>query len=65
MDLWKLETLRLLIHGECGLGQKFLGPALLHALEEFPTFSIDLPSLLGDSVCRTHDEALFNKVKEE
>jgi len=55
---------RLLIHGMPGLGQKLFGPAILHRLEEFPMYSIDLSSLLGDPTARSPAEALFSKVKE-
>jgi len=55
---------RLLIHGRAGFGQKHLGPAILHGLEEFPMYSIDLSSLLGDPTARTPAEALLSKVKE-
>ena len=55
---------RLLIHGRAGFGQKHLGPAILHGLEEFPMYSIDLSSLLGDPTARTPAEAILSKVKE-
>ena len=56
--------MRLLIHGDYGLGQNYYGPAVLHALEEFPIYSIDLPTILGDATCRHHDEAIYNQIKE-
>jgi hypothetical protein len=40
---------RVLVHGLAGMGQSHVGPALLHAFEEYPVYSLDLPSLLGDS----------------
>jgi len=55
---------RILLHGNAGMGQSMIGPALLHSLEEFPCFSIDLPTLAGDASTRSHDECLFNVIKE-
>merc|ERR1712048_1181140 len=55
---------RLLIHGEYGMGQKFYGPAILHGLEEFPIYSIDLPTIIGDITSRHHDEAIYSQIKE-
>jgi len=59
----KPDQPRLLISGPIGYGQSFLGPAILHELEEFPTYSIDLPTLLG-SPQGSADEVLFNLVKQ-
>eukprot|EP00494_Astrolonche_serrata_P028693 UN28960 len=46
------------------MGQSYIGPALLHALEEYPIYSIDLPSLVGDHSSRSHDESLLSLIKE-
>jgi len=55
---------RLLLYGQPGMGQAMIGPALLHSLEEFACFSIDLPTLVGDASTRSHDESLFNIMRE-
>ncbi|OXG18691.1 ATPase [Cryptococcus neoformans Tu401-1] len=50
-SLDKLRTFRprILVHGQPGMGQIFLGPAVLHHLEGFHIQSLDLGTLLGDS----------------
>ncbi|WWD22907.1 hypothetical protein CI109_107402 [Kwoniella shandongensis] len=50
-SLDKLRTFRprILVHGQPGLGQTFLGPAVLHHLEGFHVQSFDLGTLMGDS----------------
>ncbi|WVW81401.1 hypothetical protein I302_103394 [Kwoniella bestiolae CBS 10118] len=50
-SLDKLRTFRprILVHGEAGMGQTYLGPAILHHLEGFHVQSFDLGTLLGDS----------------
>lgn len=40
---------RLLISGAAGMGQAYLGPAILHHLEGFHVQNLDLGVLLGDS----------------
>jgi len=40
---------RILIHGSAGMGQAWLGPAILHHLEGFHVQSLDLGTLMGDS----------------
>jgi len=44
---------RLLIYGETGMGQQYLGAAILHHLEKTHVQSFDLATLLGDSA-RVH-----------
>ncbi len=39
---------RVLVHGDAGMGQTLLGPALLQALEDYPLYTLDLPTLLAD-----------------
>lgn len=39
---------RLLIAGRSGMGQNFLGSAILHHLEGFHVQSLDLATLVGD-----------------
>ncbi|KAK8844545.1 hypothetical protein IAR55_006392 [Kwoniella newhampshirensis] len=50
-SLDKLRTFRprILVHGQPGLGQAFLGPAVLHHLEGFHVQNFDLGALMGDS----------------
>jgi len=40
---------RLLIYGETGMGQQYLGAAILHHLEKTHVQSFDLATLMGDS----------------
>jgi SpoVK/Ycf46/Vps4 family AAA+-type ATPase len=49
-----LETLRVyrprvVLHGPSGLGQTYLGPAILHHLEGYHVQSFDLATLMSDS----------------
>lgn len=55
----KLRTYRprLLIYGEAGMGQTYLGPALLHHLEGFHVQSFDIATLMSDST-RTPEAAV-------
>lgn len=55
----KLRTYRprLLIYGEQGMGQTYLGPALLHHLEGFHVQSFDIATLMSDST-RTPEAAV-------
>ncbi len=43
---------RVLVHGSPELGQAQLTAALLHGLERFPVFSLDLASLCSDTVAK-------------
>lgn len=58
-SLDKLRTYRprLLIYGEAGMGQTYLGPALLHHLEGFHVQSFDIATLMSDST-RTPEAAV-------
>ncbi|ODO09933.1 hypothetical protein I350_02156 [Cryptococcus amylolentus CBS 6273] len=49
--LSKLRTFRprVLVHGQPGMGQTYLGPALLNHLEGYHVQSLDLGTLMGDS----------------
>jgi len=40
---------RVLVHGPNGMGQKYLGAAVLHHLEGFHVQTLDLGTLMGDS----------------
>jgi len=56
---------RYLIHGKDGQnGQSHLGTAVLHLLEEYPMYSLDLASLYGDSSTKCADEAILRIFKE-
>ncbi|KAI9911017.1 hypothetical protein PsorP6_010540 [Peronosclerospora sorghi] len=48
---------RVLITGKAGMGQQYLGPALLHALEGLTHVSLDYPSLLADAHAHGPEEA--------
>ncbi|ORY30784.1 hypothetical protein BCR39DRAFT_528294 [Naematelia encephala] len=58
-NLGKLRTFRprILVYGKDGMGQAYLGPAVLHHLEGFHVQSLDLGGLMGDSA-RTTEAAL-------
>lgn len=56
---------RYLIHGRDGqYGQAHLGTAVLHLMEEYPMYSLDLASLYGDSTTKCADEAILRIFKE-
>ena len=55
---------RLLITGDEGQGQVYIGSALLHALEAFPCHPIGLPTLLADDMARSPEEALVRRITE-
>ncbi|DAZ97315.1 TPA: hypothetical protein N0F65_003679 [Lagenidium giganteum] len=55
---------RVLIGGPAGMGQAYIGAALLHALEGLSHFSIDYPSLLSDPNTHTPEEALIRRLGE-
>lgn len=54
----------LFLHGKSGLGQSQLAAALLTELDEYALFSIDLPSLLGDTNSRSAEETLLRVIGE-
>jgi hypothetical protein len=45
---------------------KYVGPALLHALERLPVYGLDLPALLtcGDSHTASLEEAIVRIIRE-
>lgn len=55
---------RMLLHGQRGMGQSALSSALLHKLEEYPLFSLDLPTLLSCSTCTSPEEAMLRCFSE-
>lgn len=62
MMLQSFESLRifrprLVIYGEEGMGQSFIGGALLHHLESYHVQSLDIGALMGDSA-RTPEAAI-------
>jgi ATPase family AAA domain-containing protein 2 len=52
----------LLVHGKGNMGQNYISRALLYDMEQFPTFSIGLPTLLSSSFGR--EEALIQYFAE-
>ncbi|TIC21668.1 AAA-domain-containing protein [Wallemia mellicola] len=54
---------RMMVYGEEGMGQSFIGPALLHYLEGYNVQSLDLATLLGDST-RTIESACVQMILE-
>ncbi|RLN60679.1 hypothetical protein BBP00_00005846 [Phytophthora kernoviae] len=55
---------RVLISGKPGMGQQYIGPALLHSLEGLTHFSLDYPSLVADSNSHYPEEALIQRLSE-
>lgn len=55
---------RVLIAGKAGMGQQYIGPALLHSLEGLTHFSLDYPSLVADSNSHSPEEALIRRLTE-
>ncbi|KAI9909598.1 hypothetical protein PsorP6_014848 [Peronosclerospora sorghi] len=55
---------RFLITGKAGMGQQYLGPALLHALEGLTHVSLDYPSLIADAHAHGPEEALIRRLRE-
>eukprot|EP01084_Bolivina_argentea_P296467 510614_1 len=56
---------RYLIYGkDHHQGQNYLGRAVLHLLEEYPMYSLDLASLYGDSTTKCADESILRIFKE-
>lgn len=49
LDKMRTYRPRILLQGPAGMGQGYLGPAILHHLEGFHVQSLDLGNLLGDS----------------
>ncbi|TIA74891.1 hypothetical protein E3P91_00714 [Wallemia ichthyophaga] len=54
---------RMMVYGEEGMGQAFIGPALLHYLEGYNVQSLDLATLLSDST-RTVEAACVQLILE-
>lgn len=46
------------------MGQAYLGPSLLHHFEEYPTYSLDLPLLLGDGQSKNAEESCVRIIHE-
>ncbi|KAJ8525657.1 hypothetical protein ON010_g15457 [Phytophthora cinnamomi] len=55
---------RVLVGGKAGMGQQYIGPALLHTLEGLTHFSLDYPSLVADSNSHFPEEALIQRLTE-
>ncbi|KAE9124782.1 ATPase family AAA domain-containing protein [Phytophthora fragariae] len=55
---------RVLVAGKAGMGQQYIGPALLHTLEGLTHFSLDYPSLVADSNSHFPEEALIQRLTE-
>lgn len=49
METLRVYRPRVVLHGEPGLGQSYIGSAALHHLEGFHIQTLDLGSLMGDS----------------
>lgn len=49
LDKMRTYRPRILVHGPAGMGQAWLGPAILHHLEGFHVQTLDLGTLMGDS----------------
>ncbi|KAJ4491025.1 hypothetical protein J3R30DRAFT_169989 [Lentinula aciculospora] len=57
MEVLRIHRPRLILHGRVGMGQSYVGAALLHHLEGYHVQSLELGTLLGDSA-RTTEAAL-------
>ncbi|KAJ3781865.1 ATPase with bromodomain-containing protein [Lentinula aff. detonsa] len=57
MEVLRIHRPRLVLHGPVGMGQSYIGAALLHHLEGYHVQSLELGTLLGDSA-RTTEAAL-------
>jgi len=53
---------RLLIYGEAGMGQQYLGSAILHHLEKTHVQSFDLATLMGDSA-RVRPSSTYSNIR--
>lgn len=49
METLRVHRPRILLYGEAGMGQTYVGAALLHHLEGYAVQSLELGTLLGDS----------------
>lgn len=49
METLRVYRPRLVLHGQSGTGQGYVGAALLHFLEGYHVQSLDLGTLMGDS----------------
>jgi hypothetical protein len=68
-SLWNTASIvshpRLLLVGEKeGMGQTEVGSALLHQLEQFPVYSIDIASLIADTAHYSPEQALVARILE-
>ncbi|KAF5392492.1 hypothetical protein D9757_002326 [Collybiopsis confluens] len=57
MEILRIHRPRLILHGLVGMGQSYVGAALLHHLEGYHVQSLELGTLMGDSA-RTVEAAL-------
>lgn len=55
---------RVLLTGAFGMGQHFVGAAILHALEGLTHFSLDYPALVADSNAHHPEEAMIRRMNE-
>lgn len=49
METLRVYRPRVVLHGESGMGQGYIGAAALHHLEGYHIQTLDLGSLMGDS----------------
>lgn len=49
METLRVYRPRVILHGEPGMGQVYVGAALLHHLEGYHVQSLELGALMGDS----------------
>ncbi|GLD94780.1 hypothetical protein PINS_up003404 [Pythium insidiosum] len=55
---------RVLIAGSLGMGQSYVGAALLHVMEGVSHFTLDYPSLVADPNSHHPEEALVRRLEE-
>ena len=63
-NLSKYHYRYLIYSNDINNGQNYLGCALLHIFEEYPMYSIDLPTLYGDSQTKNAEETLLKIFNE-
>jgi ATPase family AAA domain-containing protein 2 len=49
METLRVHRPRIVLHGDPGLGQAYIGAAVLHHLEGYHVQSLDLGTLMGDA----------------
>lgn len=65
METLRVYRPRLVVYGQAGMGQAYLGAAALHHLEGYHIQNLDLGTLMGDStrvtknICPHHGDLIW------